>query len=1565
MGTFLKSVLCVLVFAAGAFSNVTIEGTTTTLTASAGDTVSVVAHKYINVGECFSKWEVVSGSGTFTDVTEDSTLFILSSAQATIRAVTKPGTINQMDEDKKAFYYDQHSTKVQNGYYGIRLSYDAGAATQYFVNFKFNQRVYGFFNYGTDSTFKTTATRVNNASISGGFYVTAVPNKKNYILFYLGSMAGVKSTVHDSVTFWVEPTYTVSISGSGTNGNAYIDSSSTLVTTFSRGSPSKSVIINAVANNNNSFDHWEVASGICSITDPKKTRTTVTDIKSNCNVRAVFRAGVIYNITSTPTEYNFMDHSYGTTVSSGATGVRFQFVAPSAGTYTIVVSNDRSQNQLIYYRYSNTTYSARTDSVNFSGTKEIRLNLTAGQTVPIIIGNTGTRSNPFYISYATDSLQLKLTADTNGRVIPANGYANASAGAVYSIAAQGLTGYRFSSWKTVSGTPKITDPNSAYTFVTANRDAEVKATFKPSVLHKLSTTKQTFNFHDDYYHESLRSAVRFTWQAPDTSAYIIRFEPIDSMGIYFRSYESDSAFSRISTSMITYKEASMLFQGSTDSAHYWTITDTSTYIRDLSFRAWISTPYYLTVTAGKGGATNPSGRIATRPNDKTILTAWPHGGYKFKTWQKVKGDPNFTNQTEPRASATPADSICSVKAIFEEDPDAQPYLEIAQLDLTNYPTICAQVSATDLNSGHTFYGLTANDITLTQDGKKVKTQVTSSTTMTGVSVVIVVDESGSMNGTPMTKTKTSIKNFINEMGPFDRTAIVGFNTAAKVHQTMTSDKDALLKAVDSLNASGGTCIVNGTYTGLEQIVSESNPTAVIVFSDGSNDSQDNLKIDATVALAKSKKTVIHSIGLATDMKYPLENLAKGTGGIYTYVSDASELAGIYSSIRDNILSQYLVCYETPDTLQNSETHSVTISMHFNNISASDTSEWNESALPPSINLTEETWKLIENKQDAGVSFNISVYINTSLKIESANIYLRNSRYSNSPFTKYTLQNVRDSLWQFSVPANLIQSPGLDFYVTATDTAGQLGKSPKIQNPGTEPYTIFVDNDMPEIQPIALECLDSTSSLKNFSFRITDSDGIDKATLYYKDSKALIVQQAAFAYSYADDSWNLTLDVNADDYSSILYYIRATDGMGATVRYLSRGYLTTDACEVKAVIPPPEPDDSLEIDTIPEDSTKFTHRDSIEYSLIADTAEIYDKDLDGKADFVRIHFKEEKNDNVSSIDSIFWNSNRGEWRYAPSEAITTNKDDGKWVEAYINKPYKYGLTKADTTRKPFLSFSTIYSDKLENVLLRDRVGAVPLKAFKHHGRVDLEQYMSPSSEPPPDTLVVIMSEPIKNTGDENAWEKVFRYSASCSDTVTHSLHIKEPPTVNETGVQWSIILDDFTLKAGYCLRTNPKSKYTDLEGNRLGLGGVSIEGTNGIYYLSEVSPLQPVSGIGKTPDWLPPKSSQWEPLPDSLTAISVKALAPYTAEVFIFDAISNYVTHFEQKFGYDGEMDAPERLIEDDQSKLGFLYWDQRTKSGRKVGTGVYIWKILFTFDDGHKETVFVKTGIKRLGKKKK
>ena len=1577
---FFISLLCSIIFVATANADVTIEGETTPYRANIGDTVPVTFKKSLAVGENFVRWEIVSGSGTFIDTTADSTGFIPSTNSVVLRRVTRQVPIYEIDENGTVLYFDKNSAKIPNGLYGIRMCFQAGASSHYLFTFTFHQRAFGVSNYGTDSTFTTMIPRgTGDIPVTGKFYITVQPNSKNYLFYYLANISGIYQTLRDSSTVSILPTYTIDISASE-GGNAYIDSAGTWVTSYSRSADKVTSKIYATPGVDYKFDHWEVTSGNCTVSNKKNENTSVVGAQGDCKVKAVFKQGNVYAITDSPIKYDFTDNLYAKQVTNGKSGVRFSFTAPSAGSYTIIISNLRFQNTLEYIRYSSANFSTSVDSTKFIGTLAKTLNLTAGQTVYITIANTIQKDYPFYINYATHSYKLTLSSDSNGKAIPTNGYATAFINSKYSISAQGNEGYHFSDWEIVSGTPVIDDKSQPNTFVMISGDIELKAHFKKSSMYKLSETKQKFNFKENYYNESSQSAIRFTWTPTDSTPFALRFEAIDSVYVLVRDYGTDGSFTKPLASFWTKGPSAFNFTSEPNTPHYFTIQDSSSSIPDKSFNVWIATPFILNVTATKGGSVNPAGKQPTILKEKVILTAWAHGGYKFDSWKIVEGNANLSSTKEFRSTLTTTDSLCTVKAVFKEDELAKPMINISQFDLGNYPEICANVVVMDLNSGRSFQGLTSEDLVLTQDGQVIQPQITTINNVTGISVVIVVDESGSMQGRSIESAKESIRAFINDMTPYDRTAIVGFDGGTKVRQTMTSNKTLLLRAVDSLAATGGTNIIEGTCAGLDQIVNETNPTMVIVFSDGANDTQDNLKLDSAISIAKRKKTTIHTIGVGVQSTMPLEPLAKGTGGIYTYANNASELAGIYEAMRDNSLSQYVVCYESPDALQNGDTHNVIISMEFNKITTKDSLQWNENSLPPRVSLTDATWNLIKNSQQANSSITISAYITTSLQIKNANVFLRNSSTVNAQFTSYAMRHVRDSLWEYTVPANQAVAPGIDFYIVATDTARQQGKSPSIQTPAMEPYTIFIGNDIPVIDSFMIACEDSTSELKTFSFRISDKNGIRNAVLYYSGLNAFIYQTHPFSYTVENDTWITKVPMNITEYTGFRYYLRVTDALGASVRFPETGSLTTDACEVKEVIP--EPVDSNVVDSIPKDSvpqdTSTTPsdsntvtmdsltpspRDSIVFSLIADTAEIYDKDLDGRADYVRVHFKEARSNNMSGVDSIFWNSNRGEWRYVSSGKMKQNRSDGKWFEGYINTPYKYGLTKADTVRKPFLAFTTVYSDKMENVMLHDKVGAVPTKATKFPGKMGLKEYMDPTSEIPPDTLVIWMSEPIKNVGHERGWENLFRYSKSCEDTASQPLIMKGTPIIRENGQQWTVFLDGYLVKEGFCLSTDPEASYEDQAGNSLGRGGIKIDGKDGKLYLGEVRPLQAVSGIGETPQWIPPEGYGWELLPDSISALSVKSSMPYTAEVYIFSSIATYVAHFEQKFGYNGEMEQSIRGNSGDLFRQGYLHWNNRSEKGRKVGTGIYIWKIFFKFEDGHKETRIVKTGVWRGSRK--
>ena len=163
-------------------------------------------------------------------------------------------------------------------------------------------------------------------------------------------------------------------------------------------------------------------------------------------------------------------------------------------------------------------------------------------------------------------------------------------------------------------------------------------------------------------------------------------------------------------------------------------------------------------------------------------------------------------------------------------------------------------------------------------------------------------------------------------------------------------------------------------------------------------------------------------------------------------------------------------------------------------------------------------------------------------------------------------------------------------------------------------------------------------------------------------------------------------------------------------------------------------------------------------------------------------------------------------------------------------------------------------------------------------------------------------------------------------------------------------------------TNPKATYVDSEGNSMGRGGVKVEGRDETVYLYEVSAVEPVHGSSKKhkkQKWIPQGGDSWEEVPDSLTVIKIASVAPYEANIYIYDNLANVVANMKQKFGYDGEMESKIRSNDKNRAKTGYLVWNHRSNEDRKVGTGVYIWRIDFTFKDGHTEYRILKTGYMR------
>ena len=372
--------------------------------------------------------------------------------------------------------------------------------------------------------------------------------------------------------------------------------------------------------------------------------------------------------------------------------------------------------------------------------------------------------------------------------------------------------------------------------------------------------------------------------------------------------------------------------------------------------------------------------------------------------------------------------------------------------------------------------------------------------------------------------------------------------------------------------------------------------------------------------------------------------------------------------------------------------------------------------------------------------------------------------------------------------------------------------------------------------------------------------------------------------------------------------------------------------------------------IGKDKSALDSRDSIVvfYGFIpADSAEIQDQDKDGQADFVRVHFAKSILQEQLKVDTLFWGGAEDIGRGVAERDMDISAE-GDWIDVTLESPFGYGVTGVDSTGKKFVSISRNTSSAVQKVYLSDKVGPVPVRAVKRPGLKKEEDFLNDVDVLPLDTLVVTMSEPIeisKNAKafgkNKKAWSKLFQYSEECGSGKVHPVTLKEEPRLDKSGRVWTMVLPRETdARAGYCLMTNPAASIADEYGNAPGVGGVVIEGEDSQIYLYSIRPYPAISL-------------------DTLSAIRTETQMAYRADVSVFDNIGNVIAQFRTDFGKNGELDDDGLANSENSTHFGYIEWNQRTKKGRLAGTGVYIWKIKFLFDDGHKETRTVRTGIRR------
>ena len=426
---------------------------------------------------------------------------------------------------------------------------------------------------------------------------------------------------------------------------------------------------------------------------------------------------------------------------------------------------------------------------------------------------------------------------------------------------------------------------------------------------------------------------------------------------------------------------------------------------------------------------------------------------------------------------------------------------ISQLDCGMFPTICLYVDVLD-SAGYPVGGLTADSFCISQDGNPIDSFSIEELTLDSciTSVALVIDVSGSMNdNNKIAAARNAAHSFVNNMDIYDRVAIITFGNCYTVVQNFTSDQALLHSKINTISANGWTAAFDGIWKGVDLTRLELGSKAVIAMSDGmENYSQncggtgtpDGLWIgqppqgwwpgtpdpdgwtdDSTliVNLAQSSGIPIYTISLGNsfDPQY-LIDLAVATGGSYNHAPTGNDIALIYDEIKQRLCSRYLICYTSPDTIQNGDWHVVTACRRdeLANCEPCDVDSCQEID-SPEITRTPTTTGLSDTCARWDTSVEICTWVvdlDTPQEDLEVKLYYRNA--GNVSYTS-VIMNRTDSLYCYTIPASVLDcdADSIQYYITASD--GQVTVSSPALAPTYHyafaicenyPPTVFAGND---------------------------------------------------------------------------------------------------------------------------------------------------------------------------------------------------------------------------------------------------------------------------------------------------------------------------------------------------------------------------------------------------------------------------------------------------------------------------------------------------------------------------
>ncbi|MGH9313309.1 MAG: VWA domain-containing protein [Vicinamibacterales bacterium] len=183
---------------------------------------------------------------------------------------------------------------------------------------------------------------------------------------------------------------------------------------------------------------------------------------------------------------------------------------------------------------------------------------------------------------------------------------------------------------------------------------------------------------------------------------------------------------------------------------------------------------------------------------------------------------------------------------------------------------------------------------------------------------LLIDTSQSM-GRRIDFVREAAAGLVRQLRPDDRVVVAPFSREVGPITGPSTDRQTLTEAMESLQARGGTAILNALEIISKHLVGRDGRHAVVLLTDGYDEHSTTAR-DAALQAIKSLRATLYVVGIAGSAGMSLRGeqflrrLAAETGGRAFFPSRESELPWVHQRLAEEVQRRYLIGY-TPKNQQ--------------------------------------------------------------------------------------------------------------------------------------------------------------------------------------------------------------------------------------------------------------------------------------------------------------------------------------------------------------------------------------------------------------------------------------------------------------------------------------------------------------------------------------------------------------------------------------------------------------------------------------------------------------------------